>query len=91
VPGTYRSLLEGGDGMLTWLPVALRSVVALSVVFGLVVAAVLGRISREVSEIVEDEERELWATVPLARERTERNRVTAPKSVWPHRDVLARK
>jgi hypothetical protein len=29
--------------------------------------------------------------VPLARERTERNRVTAPKSVWPHRDVLARK
>jgi hypothetical protein len=48
--------------MLTWLPVALRSVVALSVVFGLVLSAVFGRISREVSEIVEDEERELWAT-----------------------------
>jgi hypothetical protein len=64
---------------VTWILIALGSVVALSVASGLFIAGVLGRISREISEIVEDEERELWATVPLARETRERSRVTTPK------------
>jgi hypothetical protein len=76
--------------MLTWLLIALFSAIALSVAFGLLVAGVLGRISREISEVVEGEEREMWATVPLARESKERRRTTAPRSVRPRRGALVR-
>jgi hypothetical protein len=64
---------------MTWLLIALSSAIALPAAFGLFIAGVLGRIGREISEIAEDEERELWATVPLAREAQEPGRVTAPK------------
>jgi hypothetical protein len=64
---------------VTWLLIAFPSAIAVFLAFGLFIAGVLGRIGREISGIVEDEERELWATVPLARETRERSRVTAPK------------
>jgi hypothetical protein len=64
---------------VTWLLIALSSAIALSLAFGLFIAGVLGRIGREISGIVEEEEQELWATVPLARETRESSRVTTPK------------
>jgi hypothetical protein len=60
----------------------------MSLAFGLFIAGVLGRIGREISEIVEDEERELWATVPLARETRERSRVTTPRRERSRSSVL---
>lgn len=63
---------------MTWLLIASSSAIALSVAFGLFIAGVLGRIGREISWIAEDEERELWTTVPLARE-AQKLGVTAPK------------
>lgn len=66
---------------MTWLLIALSSAIAFSVAFGLFIAGVLGTIGREISETVEDEERELWITVPLTRETQRRSgRVTAPNS-----------
>jgi hypothetical protein len=77
--------------MLTWLPIALLSVVALSVVFGSVVAAVLGRISREVSKLWEARRGNCGRRCRSPA--SARSAVARPrkKSVWPHRDVLARK
>jgi hypothetical protein len=48
-----------------WLIVAMGLFLALSVVVGLAVAAILGQIGREVSELFESAH---WASAPLARE-----------------------
>jgi hypothetical protein len=49
----------------TWAIVGTAAFLLLSGVIGLALAATLGRISREVSELLEPE---LWASAPLARE-----------------------
>jgi hypothetical protein len=61
---------------VTWLLIALSSAIGLSLAFGVFIAGVLGRIGHEISGIVEDEEQELWATVPLVRETRERSGTT---------------
>jgi len=45
----------------TWIVIGSATVLALSVVASLAVAAILGRISREVSELLEPEP---WASAP---------------------------
>jgi hypothetical protein len=49
----------------TWAIVGAAVLLLLSGVIGLALAAILGRISREVSELLEPE---FWASAPLARE-----------------------
>jgi phosphate/sulfate permease len=57
----------------SWIAVGIAAFLVVSAAFGLVVAAILARISREVSELLESApellESELLATAPLARER----------------------
>jgi hypothetical protein len=65
---------------LTWIAIAVVSLVALSALFGLLVARVLGHIGREMSEILEGEA-EVWAMAPLARETEEHFGVTSPSTV----------
>jgi membrane protein implicated in regulation of membrane protease activity len=77
--------------LLTWILVALLSVLAVSVMFALLVARVLGRMGREISEILEEaEEREMWATAPLAREAEVSSPGTAPESARSRVDTPAR-
>jgi hypothetical protein len=59
-----------------WVGVGLGAFFLIAALLSLAVAAVLGRISREASEILESE---LWAQVPLTRERGEAK--TKPASV----------
>ena len=74
---------------LTWIAVAVVSLVALSALFGLLVARALGHIGREMSEILEGEA-EVWAMAPLARETEERFGVTSPSNVQLGRETLVR-
>jgi hypothetical protein len=48
-----------------WVIVGTGLFFALSVLVGLAIAAVLGRISREISELLENDH---WASAPLARD-----------------------
>lgn len=57
-----------------WVGVGLGGLLLIGTLLSLGVAAVLGRISREASEILESE---LWAQGPLTRERVEPKTKTA--------------
>ena len=57
-----------------WVGVGLGAFFMIAALLSLSVAAILGRISREASELFESE---LWAQVPLTREHVEANTKTA--------------
>jgi hypothetical protein len=50
--------------VVTWIAIGAATMLALSVLVGLAVAAILGRISREISEL---HEMEPWAVAPPTR------------------------
>jgi hypothetical protein len=57
-----------------WVGVGLAAFFMIAALLSLSVAAILGRISREASELIESE---LWAQVPLTREQVEAKTKTA--------------
>jgi hypothetical protein len=57
-----------------WVLVAVAAFLLLSVTVGLGLAAILGRISREISELLDPE---LWSSTPNARERNEAKQETS--------------
>jgi hypothetical protein len=57
-----------------WVGVGFGAFFLLAALLSLAVAAILGRISREASELIESE---LWAQVPLTREQVEAKTTTA--------------
>jgi hypothetical protein len=69
-----------------WLMVAAAIVMGLSLVVALVVARALGAIGREVNELLERAESQVWSTRPLLREgrsqaasaETRSKRITVP-------------
>jgi Na+-transporting methylmalonyl-CoA/oxaloacetate decarboxylase gamma subunit len=71
-----------------WVGVGLGVVFLVAVLLSIAIAATLGRISREASELFESE---LWAQVPLAREQAEAQTKTASASEQGHRQVAGRR
>ena len=65
-----------------WIVVVSGALLALSLLVGLALAAILGSISRELSELVELER---WADVPLADERLAGMECESTPSVSPRR------
>ena len=71
-----------------WVGVALGVLFLIAVLLSLAVAATLGRISREASELFESE---LWAQVPLAREQAEAQMKTASAADREHGQPAGRR
>jgi len=69
-----------------WLAIAAVSLLALSLLVGLVVARILGSIGRSVSELLETE---AWAAAPLTHSR-EDEAVVEPKEVSESRPKIVR-
>ena len=62
----------------SWIGIGTGLFLALSALAALAIAAVLGRISRDISELFEDEQ---WASAPLARDMDEE----AERAIQPER------
>lgn len=58
--------------MWAWIVIGASAVLGLSVLVGLAIGAILGSISREVSELLEIEP---WSSAPLTQEKTAAARV----------------
>jgi len=64
-------------GLWTWIAIAL-STIAVSALVSLLIARILGRIGREISEIFAAEA-DMWSAAPLARDRQERRGIRSER------------